>query len=634
MNTPRRSPILGLLSLCALLLVSAESRAQQTLPAAAYATGSSTTLPAGKQFASGAWGTANTTSTLGGDVAWQVLLNSPITSGRALLSLAQDFSLSIAFWSGSSWGSTTTLTTNAGAYATRPFAAAYEQSSGNLMAVYRKSSSTTLYYRTYTTATPAEQSFSMSLAAVPTWMQLVGKPYSNEMVLVVAAGSSLYAAVWNGTAWGNTTTLSAALPTSGQPFSVAYMTYSGKALVAWTATTGAPQYTIWNGTSWATTSSMPAIGGGVPAGWLTLASRPTSNEILFACTGTDKQINTNNWTGSGWGSNLVVETTAKDCYTPRFGLSYEADAATAVLAWHKSGQNALLYRTWSGGAWSAQQTGPDMGSESLSIRLAPGANSGEVMMLVRRRGAASLFDYTAYSQGSTVSTGSTNITGQVGQQVTGVTLPTPPAATAGSTSINLGSNATQTIAPGAYAALSAGSNSTLNFSAGTYVFTAITLSNSDTLNFDTSAGMISVIVTLGGVDMGNSVTFNNTGSAPVRLHIKAGDFTGNNSDTFNNIDVLVYNGDIDFNNGTSGTMSLYSSGSQTFKNNGTISFNPFGLQSSTALSSVLWTSGVPGAVTSVSATVVPSGVWEPTALAGKPMPARRITWWQETAPIP
>jgi hypothetical protein len=590
-------------------------------PLAAYSDMAASTAPVRRLHSSGAWGSAASGGALSGPVAWQVADGSAAGAAgpvRALITLAGDDSLWVSRSAGGTWDAASLLTAGTGTSNTRVFDAKYEGRSGNLMIAYRKGASASVYYRTYTTPTPSEQSFSLGLAGAASWMELVGKPNANEMVIVVAAASGLYAGVWNGSSWGNATTLEASLPSGGRPFHAAYSSQSGTAMVVWTATTGAPKYATWNGTSWSGAASVPAIGGGAPAGWLTLAASParSSNEILLACIGTDNQINVNRWSGSAWGSNLVVETAARASHQQRVDVGYQPDGAKALVVWHRLGQTRLYYRTLVGGAWSSEQAGPDMTTESETIRLARGAGQTEQMMLVRRANPSSYDLYTLFSETADYDIGSTTIIGPVGSSA-GNILPPPPSATGGTTNLSPSGGS---IAPGAYGTLTVGNNTTIGFSAGTYVFSSWTTGNSDTYNFDTSAGPISIIITTGGMSGSNNAAFINTGNGTVQINVNTGDVSFNNDTVFTNIDILVYNGSATFKNNTDGSLGLYTSGTVSFKNNGTISPNSLHVGASPACSAVLWTNGSPGARIDLDLTLPPAGVTDACALAGSPRP--------------
>lgn len=600
-------------------------------PVATYAPYASPAVPAVREYAAGIWGSAANVGTLSGSVCWERLRTRPVgtaTPVRALTALALDGSVWVSEYGAGVWGTPTSLTASAGTCNTPVYAAEYEGQTGNLMVAYRKASNTSIYYRTYTTATPSEQSFSMGLTSVPLWMEIAGKPGSNEMVLLASSGGSLRAAVWDGTSWGNTTTLESALPTSGRPFHIAYMTGSGSALVVWSATTGAPKYATWNGANWSLTASVPAIAGGVPAGWIKLAASPrhSSSEVLLACIGTNKQINVNSWNGASWGTNLVVETAAASATMPRVDVCYEPGGSEALAVWHSSGQNALRYRTWAAGAWSSQQTGPNMGSESQTIRLEPGYNSNEIMMLDRRAGPLGYGSYNVYSQNATVTTGNTVITGLSGGSVAGVVLPPPPTATANGNDISPSSG---TVAPGTYGSLAL--TGTVTFTMGTYVFSSATVNG--TLNLDTSAGPIKVIITTGGLSGVNNNAIINTGSGPAEIDIVNGDLDIKNNTGFTNVDIFVFNGTATLKNNANGTLNLWASGAVDLGNSGSISSNGLSMGVPSVASAVLWTGASPGSVVDLCTSVAPGGVWDPCSLGGSPVPGSpSIDSWTVISP--
>jgi len=605
-------------------------------PAMVYATSGSPTVPKSREFASSTWSSAYAAGALTGNLTWAVLKSCPTGPERSLVTLADDNSLSRAAWDGTAWSGGTQLAASEGTYTTAPFDAEYETLSGYLMVAYRKSGSATIYFRTYTVASPSEQSTAVGLTAAPTWVRLAARAGSNLMALAAGGGGELCVAIWSGSAWGSATKLETSLPTSGRPFDIAWSSTSGNAIVVWTATTGAPKYATWNGSSWSAASTLPALGGGSAATWLTLAANPSSasNEVLMACQGTDSQINGNCWSGSAWSANTVLEASALASATPRFDACFQSNGAKGLVCWHKSGQTILRYRTWSSGAWSSTANGPDMGLETLGLKIARGAAASDVMMLARTRGPSAYDGYTAYSQNSTVTvpSGST-VSGTTGGQVSGVSLPSPPSATAGSVAISIGNNSTQNISPGSYGALTFGNGGTANFTAGTYVFTSVIGTNTNTLNFDSSAGVINLIVTSGGISLKNNSVINNTGSAAVNIHVNAGDVDFKNSTTVTKMNVYAYAGTITFANGLSGTGDLYASGNIDVGSGSTLSPNPVGMTSTERALAVPWTDGAAGSVSTVSSSVAQSGGWEPMALAGSPSTSKfHISTWREVGP--
>jgi hypothetical protein len=121
---------------------------------------------------------------------------------------------------------------------------------------------------------------------------------------------------------------------------------------------------------------MPSVGA--PAWWVKLASDPESNQILCATLDDQNDINVNVWSGSSWGSNSEVSTSAPGYDTRFLDLAYEPEGTKALLAYVESGSTSFKYRTWSGSAWSSEATGIDLGNQGRTIQLRTGTGSREI----------------------------------------------------------------------------------------------------------------------------------------------------------------------------------------------------------------------------------------------------------------
>jgi hypothetical protein len=613
-----------------LCVMAGGAAAQQNAPALTFSETSTNTRATAREWEGGGWSSKNSTTVLGADVCWQDVVNSPRSEGRALMTLCENRTLSLAAWQGTFWDSPVTLTADAGATNSKVFALAYEQRSGDLMTVYRKGTDSTIYFRTHTSAIVPEQTLSLGLSSAPQWMELAARPRSDELVLVVRSGGELRAAVWNGSSWGGTVMLDSSTSTDGRPFAVAYMSRTGSAMVVWSATTGAPKYRVWDGAAWGAQAFVPAVSGGVRLGWVSLAANPSlgSDELLAVMSGVNNDINLNNWNGSAWGANLVAETSAATSIERRADIAFQPDAERAIAVWHRAGQNAIRYRIWQG-AWSAEAIGPDMGSEAQCLRLAPGYSPDEVVMAVRRRGASTYDEYVAYSSGGTV-----NLTGIViGSIASGGAgaLPAAPAAAHNSTDVTVANNSTRNLTPGIYRNLEVGNSVTLNFNgAGDYVFRQFKAThNTAVFNFDGGGGTIRIILTNGNWDGMNDFVLNNPGGGPVEVHLNNGNFVGKNNFTASNLSLFVYNGNIDFGNNLSFTGVMYASGN--INGSGSVSIPTAGAITvgPGSVSTVVWTGGSAGA-RSDQGESGPAPSVGTLALAGRPPSAGlRVVRWCE-----
>jgi hypothetical protein len=526
----------------------------------AYVETTAGSSPQYQRYQSG-WTSKAAASGVASPCEWQVLRNCSLRNELALVTCNDHAGVELQVWNGVSWSGTSMMTNDCGTYSDRVFDAEYEQATGQLLVVYRKSASTNLYYRSFTNASPTEQTFAAALAAPPIWVKLVARPGSDEMVLLAATATNLYAAVWDGASFGNLTTLTTTLPPLTYPYDSAYLLTSRKALVVWgNSASLTPMYTTWNGTAWAPAGALPAVAGTPTMVTLAGCSKTGSNEALMACIDSTKRISACAFSGTSWGTMSTLENNAASSTERRVDVAYERDGSRALALWHRSGQNALRYRTWSSGAWSGTQVGPDMGAESRIVRLVPGESSpDEVVAAVQTRGSTSLGDYAVYSTGGVDSLGGTAVEGLVGQQVPGVALPAPPAVTPGTVDKTYGNGTTTTLAPGAYRDLTSGNSFNLNLSGGTYVFRNASSGNGTTFTCNTAAGDIHIIFT-GTVGAWNGLSLNNTGTGQVVFELITGNFTANNNASVINASIVAYAGSISFGNNASIDGRLYAAG--------------------------------------------------------------------------
>ncbi|HEX2837814.1 MAG TPA: hypothetical protein VHN77_06770 [Phycisphaerales bacterium] len=507
-----------------------------------YAEASSPSTPVYRQFVDPSWTSQAPANSVSSAAEWQVVRNCPTRDEMALLSLCSDKGLRLQLRD-TGWGSTSTLATDCGTSNTRTFDAAYEAASGELLVAYRKTTSTSIFYRSFATPSPSEQTYAAGFNDEPRWVGLTPVSGSDQIVLLVATDTRLYGAVWNGTSFGSLTTLETSLPQGGFPRAAA-SPGAGSAIVAWgsTAVTSA-RYATWNGTTWSSIADAPAASGVVYG--VVLAPNPSSSgsDVLMACVDAANDISVSRWSGSAWGSATVVETNAGSFTQQRVGLAYCPSGATALLAWHRAGQTALRSRTWDGTTWSSTATGTDMGNETTALLAEAGPAAGEVSLAVRYRNAGTtLGDYSAYAQTGTATVNGT-ASGLVDDQVTGVVLPPAPTNAAGATDVTYGNNATATLAPGARKKLTASNGLTMNLTSGTYVFTDATMGNGATWNVDTSLGDTSIILTNGNLTANNSFRITTTGSGQVIVHVVNGNFDVRNTTSLR-ASVVVYNGNL------------------------------------------------------------------------------------------
>ena len=229
-------------------------------------------------------------------------------------------------------------------------------------------------------------------ASTPRQMQLAAQPTGDEMVLVVSDSTGSDSAwVWDGAGWGSQVTLD----TTGGALTSVYATYeqqSGHAMVTYGKDSNANVfYQTWDGSAWSGENSIIPLAVSLSASpprteWITLASDPNSDQIAMGVVtsgGTAADIWLVVWDGSSWETPIMAETTATGSIFPSVAVAFESDSGQALAAYGQDGVDSVQYRTWSGGTWSAEQTGPNtiVGANSLILNADP--YSDNIMLSVQ-----------------------------------------------------------------------------------------------------------------------------------------------------------------------------------------------------------------------------------------------------------
>src|SRR5262245_22463480 len=590
------------------------------------------TAMAARVWDAGSWTAPVTGAPASGRPTWEKLARCGRRDEVASLTVTDNRRVQLRLWDGSAWGSTTTLTNDCGTSGRQVCAAAYEGVSGRLLVAYRRNSQKQVYFRYYDSPSPAEQAFAMSLNGAPLWMSLTACPDKNEIVLLVKTDKRLYGAVWNGASFTNQITLDTSMSKSRSAIAAAYMRGSGQALVVWAASSKGPKSRVWSGTAWQAEAAPAAPNKSV--GWIAAAASPAmaSNDVLVAWIDSNKDITACRWNGSAWGTGLVVENNVVSYTQQRADLAYQPDGARALLLWHRSGDQLLHFRYWNGTSWGLEQLGPDMNSETTTIRLGAGSDPDKIVMAALRKTSAPVVtDYVLYSKSMFVATGTAEIGGPVGNRVAGVTGPTPPPAAAGSTNLVYGDDAIAALTPGAYGSLTAGNNCTLTLGAGTYVFSSVALGNGVSLSADTSGGDVHIIVTGGGWTAGDGMTLaplDESEPGYIFVDVNTGAFTLGDNAVISAWTINVHSGRATIRDNADIVALIYA--------DDRISVTSGVIDPSMALSpggrliGLGWTAGSAGVVTTLCSSI--QGGAGGYDLAGSPPPRLRVTRWREVGP--
>ncbi|MDP3784689.1 MAG: hypothetical protein Q8R12_01270 [bacterium] len=302
----------------------------------------------------------------------------------------------------------------------RAYDVAYEQLSGRAMVAFATSTAAAtgkIDYRLYdgTSWTATSTLTVTGSTGLFRWVRLVARGEgmkdnrSNEILLVALdENSDIFSAIWDGTAWGNQTTITTTASTPEiQSFDGAWEQTTGNAMVAWsegtTATTSPIKFKRWirSSTTWdAGYTSLPAMGASHIGHWVVAKGAPVEgkNHIAIismsaatlttgnACaTATDCRAQPYIWDGSTmalgneWTSHESMFSRTVDVTVESLNTGVEVLYVGAIntAATDESG-----YETWiEGTGFSAVTDLPGaMGDDAVLIQLSAHPNSNEIMI--------------------------------------------------------------------------------------------------------------------------------------------------------------------------------------------------------------------------------------------------------------
>ncbi len=345
---------------------------------------SGATAPGYRTWTGSQWSEEGAANDIGDKAQWVVAASCPNRDEIAAGVLDDDDEISLQIFNGSSWSAVSQVTSDCGADSERRFDIAYEQSSGELLIVYRYAGSSSFRYRTYNGQSLSnEGALALPLSGNGRWFRLVPKPRSDEVLLVVLdSNRDVAAAVWDGTGWTNSVLLeSNAKAADKEGITAVYEGISGRALVAWTALgVMSFEYRIWNGSSWSQEYTGPSLGGSTEAEWLRMASDPTNNQIIIGTLDGASAVKMAVWNGSSWGSPMTVETGVPDTEGRPFDVAYSPEGGQALAVWGRQNVNNCFYRVWDGSGWSSEQAGPGLGNKVKWVQTRPGLTGSEIFV--------------------------------------------------------------------------------------------------------------------------------------------------------------------------------------------------------------------------------------------------------------
>lgn len=342
------------------------------------------------QWNGSAWTPAGGTScgNVGANPYWVVLRNCPKRNEMACGSLDADYDVNVLFFNGTSWSGVTEVCDAAPQNNDRCFDLAYEQQTGDCLIVYSDNGEGNIGYRTYNGASlSAEVDLSVPPPSTVEYIALYPKPESDEIMMLVCCSDGgsrqLRAAVWNGSSFGNWSTLTGSLDTADEEcFSFAYQSLSGAGLAVYSHTgSNQPRYRTWDGTNWSSESTMSTVGG--VTRWVRLIPDPTSNRIMYAGQDASLDLNARTWNGSSWGSVLELETSMSHANIRQYDLAYEGQTSKCLVVFDHVDSDEPRYVTHNGSSWSGASEGPVIDHESKTIQLRSSGVNNDIFVGIR-----------------------------------------------------------------------------------------------------------------------------------------------------------------------------------------------------------------------------------------------------------
>jgi Mg-chelatase subunit ChlD len=340
------------------------------------------------------WSTEKSASFMGASPYYVVLESNP--NNREMILGTSDYlnDVNLQVWDGSTWGLADQVTSNLDSYSRRGFDIAYEQVSGDALAVFMDMNINdgVARYQIWdgiSWSTEAATNASSPGVGDIGWIELASNPNSDEIILVTGDDErDIRAQVWDGSSWGNSVVITNdARATSYKCFDVVYEEGTGRAMVVWSDMGGNDvKYRIWNGSAWGAADDIPSQGTSVY--WLQMAADP--NGIIMVSqdyvesgwwwVSVDSHVYANTWDGNSWSSQQLIEGDTGTSSTRAVDVAYEASSGDGIVVWGDNGQ-VPKYKVWDGSSWSSELSASNIGASPRWVQLTPNPLSDEIFMM-------------------------------------------------------------------------------------------------------------------------------------------------------------------------------------------------------------------------------------------------------------
>ena len=255
----------------------------------------------------------------------------------------------------------------------------------NIITAYGRSADQIPEYRRLLGATWVDAADTVDIGSEQAhWMVMKGCPKRKEIIMgTLDNAEDINLAVWNGESWGNliefTNNTGSTLYRS---FDIAYENLSGDALVVGRYDDGTTiKFNIWNGTAWVFGTPQNAfsiIWGELS--YITMASKPNSDEILIAAVNTNNDIKIIQWNGSAFNDLGVIDYNMETNDYGCAAIVYEQQSGTGVILWNHRESKRIYFRLWNGIFLSFTGVLPQFGQKPLVIRAGADPSSDTIFV--------------------------------------------------------------------------------------------------------------------------------------------------------------------------------------------------------------------------------------------------------------
>lgn len=325
----------------------------------AYAEGTVQT-PQYRTWNGSSWSAEDNALSVGATINWIVTKSGTTRDEYISATVGTDQDINVQVYKNGAWGNLKELTTAHSNAAMRGVDIAYETTSGDALVVSCDGDADPSYWVWNGTAwSTTTATVNVASASACGWIKLISDPTSDEIIVIVrdVVTGAYEAQVWDGSAWGNSTTLGSMVETDHEGIAASYEESGGQAVVvASNAGNSNFIWRAWNGTTWTATATV-ILGDDFEAGTLT-ADVGTDNMGL-CYVDNDGDIGVVRWTGAAWAGQIELEiagTRALFFMNDRpVDCQYEVGGSRdGYLTVAYSDTTNIRFQTWDGAVWSVE----------------------------------------------------------------------------------------------------------------------------------------------------------------------------------------------------------------------------------------------------------------------------------------